>query len=226
MDRALVVFSGGQDSTTCLYWAKKNFSSVEALTFSYGQRHSIELSCAADLCRKLAMSHHIMDLAPLGIFGSNSLTDASIPVLKDSSFMNAALPNTFVPGRNLVFLTLAASFGVGRNIHNLVTGICEADGAGYPDCRKEFAESFEFTTRKAFGSEEFRLHTPLLSLSKAQIFKLAEDLGVLDSVLWDSHTCYEGKRGDKFKNSWGYGCGECPACLLRKEGFAEFLGKK
>jgi 7-cyano-7-deazaguanine synthase len=218
----LVVFSGGQDSTTCLYWALKKFPKVEALTFSYGQRHSIELDCAASLTERLNVKHHIMNIEPLGIFGANSLTDLSMPVLKDSSFMNSALPNSFVPGRNLVFFTLAASLAAGRNIDNLVTGICEADSSGYPDCRKDFVDSFQMTTRRALGSEKFQLHTPLLNLSKAEIFRLANDLEALESVLWDSHTCYEGKRGSEYKNAWGYGCGKCPACDLRAKGFAEY----
>jgi 7-cyano-7-deazaguanine synthase len=220
--KALVVFSGGQDSTTCLYWAQKEFSQIEALTFDYEQRHKVELDCAKRLCEMEKIPHHFMKLGSLTLFGANSLTDSKAEIKPDSALLDNSLPNTFVPGRNLVFLSLAASFAVSRGIWNLVMGICEADSSGYPDCRKAFRESIENSIQLALGTTDFKIHTPLLQKSKAEIFQLAYDLEKLENVLEYSHTCYEGVRADSRNFSWGHGCGNCPACVLRKKGYEKW----
>jgi 7-cyano-7-deazaguanine synthase len=214
-NKALVIFSGGQDSTTCLFWALKKFDQVEVLTFDYGQRHSIEIEIAKSLARLAQLSHTVMDLRSLNLFGSNALTDSQMIIES-----HVTMPNTFVPARNLVFLTLAASFAQKKNIDHLVIGACEADFSGYPDCRDQFMQSFEQTLNLAVGKTDIQVHTPLMWLTKAEIFKLAQDLGCLETIIYKTHTCYEGNR-ETF-NDWGYGCGNCPSCQLRKKGFESF----
>jgi 7-cyano-7-deazaguanine synthase len=215
--RALVVFSGGQDSTTCLYWALKNFQEVSAITFDYGQRHSIELECSKKICIDLGIPQKIIEMKFLAQLNSNALTESKIEPEAIGGMNN--LPNTFVPGRNILFLTLAASYAIPRGIQHVVMGVCETDYSGYPDCREAFMQKIEEALSLGLDTE-LKIHRPLMNLSKAQIFALAEQVGGLDVVIEKSHTCYRGER--TVKNAWGYGCGACPACELRKAGYEKF----
>ena len=207
--KAVVVLSGGQDSTTCLYWALDRFGDdhVEALTFDYGQRHRIELECAGKVAQHAGVAHTTLPIDTFSALGGNSLTDTGIPVEEASG---NSLPNTFVPGRNLVFLTFAAAFAWQRGIVDLVTGVAQTDYSGYPDCRRDTLDVLEQTLR--LGMERaFTIHTPLMNLSKKETVEMARDLGALDAMAL-THTCYNGQRPP---------CGECPACQLRAKGFLE-----
>lgn len=215
---ALVIFSGGQDSTTCLYWALKEYDYVEAITFDYKQRHHMEIECSQEICQKLKVPQKVVNIDFLSTFHRNALTHEDVKVESNGGLND--LPSTFVPGRNALFFTIAAAFGVSRQINTLVSGVCQTDYSGYPDCREEFVRSQEETLSLAMGSKVI-LKAPLMHLTKAQTFRLADELGALSSVVADSHTCYEGDRS--FLHAWGYGCGSCPACVLRKKGFEEFL---
>jgi len=209
--QALIVLSGGQDSTTCLYWALDKFGSdaVEAITFDYGQRHRVELGCAARVAEFAGVPHTVMPIDTFAALGGNALTDQNIGVQKDAD-IETDLPNTFVPGRNIVFLTFAAAYAWQRNIEHLVTGVAQTDYSGYPDCRQETIEALQATIRLGMASNVV-IHTPLMSLSKKETVLLARDLGALE-VMALTHTCYEGRRPP---------CGECPACVLRARGFNE-----
>lgn len=213
--KALVVFSGGQDSTTCLYWAKRHFGEVSALTYIYGQKHVREVEVAAEIAREAGVSHEVMDVSFIGRLGKNSLTDASIPM--DEEQPEGGFPNTFVPGRNLFFLSIAAVYARERGIFHLVTGVSQTDFSGYPDCRDSFIKSLNVTLNLSMG-EQFILHTPLMWRDKAETWALADELGVLDLVREKTLTCYNGITGD--------GCGECPACKLRRRGLEEYLMRK
>lgn len=221
MKSALVIFSGGQDSTTCLYWALKEYDHVEAITFDYKQRHILELECAEAICKKLNIPQKTVNIDFLSTFHKNALTSDDVKVELTGGLND--LPSTFVPGRNALFFTVAAAFAVSRGINTLVSGVCQTDFSGYPDCRDEFVQSQAETLTLAMGSKVI-IKTPLMSLNKAQTFELADDLGALSSVIEDSHTCYEGDRTKL--HAWGYGCGSCPACELRKRGFQEFSAGK
>jgi 7-cyano-7-deazaguanine synthase len=226
---ALVLFSGGQDSTTCLAWALDRFAAVETLGFAYGQRHAIELDCRAglldgikalrpDWAAKLGEAH-TLDIPTLAAISETALTrDVAIEMGADG------LPNTFVPGRNLVFLTFAAALAYRRGISHIVGGMCETDYSGYPDCRDETIKALN--TALSLGmARPFELHTPLMWLSKAATWQLAHDLGgdaMVDLIRAQSHTCYLGERGAL--HDWGYGCGTCPACELRAKGWSEYAG--
>lgn len=206
MTRALVVFSGGQDSTTCLYWAKENFDSVSAVTFDYGQRHLIELEQAETIAEEAGVSHFVCPIPALNEITSNALTRGNISVDQNAG----ELPSTFVSGRNLIFLSFAAIYAKENGISDVVAGVCQTDFSGYPDCRDVFVKSLNVTLNLAMD-HEFRLHTPLMWLTKAETVKLADELGCLQALAL-SHTCYEGRRP---------ACGVCPACALRLKGFAE-----
>lgn len=208
---ALVVFSGGQDSTTCLFWAKKHFKRVVTLSFDYGQRHKLELELAAELAKKHGFEHHILDMALLNQLAPNALTRIDQSV--DEKAVPGALPNTFVEGRNLLFLTFAAIFAKGQGISHLITGVSQSDFSGYPDCRDIFIKSTNVTLNLAMD-HEFVIHTPLMWIDKADTWKLADDLGVLNIVKNETLTCYNGIPGD--------GCLDCPACALRNNGFKVF----
>lgn len=210
---ALVVFSGGQDSTTCLYWAKKHFDEVYALTFRYGQKHVKEVDIAADIAREAGVHHDVMDVSFIGTLGHNSLTDPTM--LMDADRPQGGVPNTFVPGRNLFFLSIAAVYARERGIFHLVTGVSQTDFSGYPDCRDSFMKSLNVTLNLSMD-EQFSIHTPLMWLDKAQTWALADELGVFDLVRQRTLTCYNGIPGD--------GCGHCPACKLRRKGLEDFLG--
>ena len=211
-ETALIVFSGGQDSTTCLFWAKKHFRSVEALTFTYGQRHAVEVQMAEKIARKADVPWHHMDVSFIGKLGRNSLTDSSI--VMDQEKPADGPPNTFVPGRNLFFLSIAAVFARERGINHLVTGVSQTDFSGYPDCRDAFIKSLNVTLNLGM-EEQFVIHTPLMWIDKEQTWEMSDKLGVLDLVRNDTLTCYNGIAGD--------GCGHCPACTLRREGLERYL---
>jgi 7-cyano-7-deazaguanine synthase len=209
VDKAVIVLSGGQDSTTCLYWALDRFgdANVEALTFDYGQRHRIELDCAAQIAKHAGVVHATLPIDTFAALGGNALTDSGIAV--DEATGNE-LPNTFVPGRNLIFLTFAAAFAWQRGIVDLVSGVAQTDYSGYPDCRRDTIDALEQSLN--LGMERtFTLHTPLMNLSKKETVELAQDLGALNAMAL-THTCYNGERPP---------CGQCPACQLRAKGFLE-----
>lgn len=213
--KVLVIFSGGQDSTTCLYWAKKHFKEVYALSFIYGQKHVKEVELARELARKAGVSFDVMDVSFIGHLGKNSLTDTSIRM--DEEKPEGSFPNTFVPGRNLFFLSIAAVYARERGISHMVTGVSQTDFSGYPDCREAFIKSLNVTLNLAMD-EQFVIHTPLMWIDKAQTWALADELGVLDIVRYETLTCYNGIVGD--------GCGHCPACKLRREGLEKYLNEK
>ena len=214
-EKALVVFSGGQDSTTCLFWAKEHFKEVIALSFAYGQRHANEVEIARGIAEDAGVEWHCMDAGFISGLSHNSLTDMSISVDKEKP--SDALPNTFVPGRNMFFMSIAAVFARERGIRHLVTGVSQTDFSGYPDCRDNFIKSLNVTINLAM-EEQFVIHTPLMWMDKAQVWALSDELGVFDLVREKTITCYNGVVGD--------GCGECPSCRLRKKGLDEYLSKR
>ena len=214
-DAALVVFSGGQDSTTCLFWAKKRFRKVYALSSLYGQKHEKEVELARAIAEKAEVDFHVMDVSFVGRLGKNSLTDLSVKM--DEEKPADSCPNTFVPGRNLFFLSIAAVYARELGVSHLVTGVSQTDFSGYPDCRDSFIKSLNVTLNLAMD-EQFVIHTPLMWIDKAQTWALADELGVLDLVRNETLTCYNGIPGD--------GCGHCPACKLRREGLEKYLATK
>lgn len=214
-EKALVVFSGGQDSTTCLFWAKKHFKTVEALTFVYGQKHVKEVEVAEAIAREAGVEWHKMDVSFISQLAKNSLTDSSITM--DQEKPADGPPNTFVPGRNLFFLSIAAVFAREHGISHLVTGVSETDFSGYPDCRDAFIKSLNVSLNLGMD-EQFVIHTPLMWIDKAQTWALADELGVFDLVRARTLTCYNGVMGD--------GCGECPACKLRQKGLEKYLATR
>ncbi len=208
-DKALVVLSGGQDSTTCLYWAIDRFGSdnVSSVTFDYGQRHRIELECAGNVASHAGVENVCLPIDTFTALGGDALTDPGTPVEDDHG---EGLPNTFVPGRNIIFMTYAAAYAYQRNIDHLVTGVAQTDYSGYPDCREATLASLQQTL--CLGLErEIEIHAPLMHLSKRETVELARDLGALDAMAL-TQTCYNGERPP---------CGSCPACRLRAKGFAE-----
>jgi 7-cyano-7-deazaguanine synthase len=214
MEKAVVVFSGGQDSTTCLFWAMEQFTEVVAVTFDYNQRHQQEIDCARDITRELGIKHHILDMSLLNQLAPNALTRDDIEV-KDGE--NGELPSTFVPGRNLLFMSFAGVLARQVGAKHIVTGVCETDFSGYPDCRDVFIKSLNVTLNLSMD-DNFVIHTPLMWLNKAETWKLADDLGAFEFVREKTLTCYNGIVSD--------GCGECPACRLRKNGLDEYLKMK
>lgn len=230
---AIVLHSGGQDSTTCLAWAIEEFGREGLLTvsFDYGQRHKVELKQARTICEKLGVPEpYVIKVPALDEFGAAALTNPDIEVEAEASEDSAnafahshGLPSTFVPGRNMIFLGLAAAFGAQRGIYDLVTGVCEADAAGYPDCRQKFIGSMEDTISFALDEPSVAIHAPLLALTKADTWALASNLGILDLVINETHTCYNGDRSHY--HEWGWGCGLCPACNERARGYEEFVAK-
>jgi 7-cyano-7-deazaguanine synthase len=230
-ETALVLFSGGQDSATCLAWALRRFGRVETIGFDYGQRHLVELACRGALLEGMRSLRtewaaklgdgHTLNIPTLTEISDTALTrNVAIEMGKDG------LPNTFVPGRNLVFLTFAAALAYRRGITHIVGGMCETDYSGYPDCRDETIRALQSALSLGMA-RPFQLHTPLMWLDKAGTWKLAHELGgagLVDLIREQSHTCYLGERGAR--HDWGYGCGECPACSLRARGWREYsVGK-
>jgi len=209
--RALVLLSGGQDSTTCLYWAIRKFGEgqVTAMSFDYGQRHRIELDCALSIAADAGVDYVCLPINTFSALGGDALTESSIDVDNEIND-ETGLPNTFVPGRNLVFLTYAAAYAWQHDIDNLVTGVAQTDYSGYPDCRQETMEALQQALRLGMESQVI-IHAPLMHRSKKETVELAAELGAMDAMAL-THTCYNGARPP---------CGECPACVLRAKGFAE-----
>ncbi len=224
---ALVLFSGGQDSATCLAWALNNFDRVETVGFDYGQRHAIEMTTRKTVLDRFREVYplaalrlgedHVCDLKGFGAVAESSLTRQTEIVMTERG-----LPSSFVPGRNLAFFVYAAALADRRGIDHLVGGMCETDYSGYPDCRNDTLQAMQQVLR--LGVERpYTIHTPLMYLDKAQTWSLAHNLGgeaLVDLILEDTHTCYNGVRAER--HAWGYGCGDCPACQLRKTGFEHF----
>lgn len=225
---ALVLFSGGQDSATCLAWALDRYTRVETVGFDYGQRHAVELEARRVVLERLPAlkpewagrsgEDHTVDIRGFGQIASSALTeDRAIE-------MDArGLPTSFVPGRNLVFLTYAAALADRRGIEVLVGGMCETDFSGYPDCRRDTLDALQSALRLGMA-RDYTIETPLMALTKAETWALAEQIGgasLVELILEDSHTCYLGERGAR--HAWGYGCGTCPACALRAAGWAEYV---
>jgi len=226
--RALVLFSGGQDSTTCLAWALARYDHVETVAFDYGQRHRIELDARLQVLQAFREQlpsaaarlgeDHLLDLSVLGQVGDTALTRERTIEMQANG-----LPNTFVPGRNLLFLTLAAALGYRRQLDVLVGGMCETDFSGYPDCRDDTIKAQQVTLGLGLGSRVI-IETPLMWLDKAQTWALAQQLGgdaLVQIIVEHSHTCYLGERGAR--HDWGYGCGHCPACALRRAGWERWV---
>ncbi|RIM72346.1 7-cyano-7-deazaguanine synthase QueC [Staphylococcus arlettae] len=211
--KALVVFSGGQDSTTCLFWAKARFDEVTLVTFDYGQRHQTEIDVAKRIAHEQNLQHHVLDMSLLSQLTPNALTNHELAI--DTA--EDGVPNTFVPARNLLFLSFAGALAYQLNIKNIITGVCETDFSGYPDCRDSFVKSMNVTLNLAMD-KNFVLHTPLMWLDKKQTWELSDQLGVLDYIKDQTLTCYNGIIGQ--------GCGECPACHLRTRGFTQYLATK
>ena len=224
---ALVVFSGGQDSTTCLAWSLNRYDRVATIGFEYGQRHRVEMDC-----RKRVLSNietvlpewsgkfsgdTVLDIGLFTAIGGTALTSEA-----EIKMGERGLPNTFVPGRNLIFLATAAACAYRLNIRHLVTGVCETDFSGYPDCRDDTMKALQVAINLGMD-ERFVIHTPLMWINKAATWRLAEHLGgeaLLECILEHTHTCYRGDRGER--HAWGYGCGNCPACDLRARGWEAF----
>lgn len=224
---ALVLFSGGQDSTTCVAWALSRYEKVETIGFDYGQRHAVELTVRPTVLQKLrALSSrwtqalgddHMIDLSLLSKISDTALTQDIEIAMRENG-----LPNTFVPGRNLLFMMVAATVAYRRGLNLLVGGMCETDFSGYPDCRNDTMQSLETTLNLGMATE-FKIETPLMWIDKAATWKMARDLGgdaLVDMIREDTHTCYLGERGSL--HDWGYGCGKCPACELRARGYQQF----
>lgn len=212
--KAIVIFSGGQDSTTCLFQAIADYGkeNVEVITFQYGQRHAIELEKAQWIAQDLGIKQTLIDTSVIKAITHNALMDEQAKIEQK----NNEIPNTFVDGRNALFLLYAAIYAKGQGIQDIITGVCETDFSGYPDCRDVFIKSMNVTLNLAMDYP-FTIKTPLMYLTKAQTWQLADELGVLDYVRHHTHTCYEGVEG---------GCGQCPSCRLRNQGLSEYLAQK
>ena len=213
--KAVVVFSGGQDSTTILGWALKTFGEVKAVSFNYGQKHSIELTQAKKITSKLGVEHHILDVSLLNQLTPNALTRVDIDVCSHKDVKEGQEPNTVVRGRNGLFAWLSSIFASTHGAENIVLGVCEADSSGYIDCRDTFIKSLQTAICQGID-EKIKIHTPLMYLDKVETWELADEVGILDTVIMDSHTCYNGDRSSLL------GCGECPACKLRNDSLFKF----
>ncbi len=224
---AIVLFSGGQDSTTCLAWALSRYERVETIGFDYGQRHAIELTVRPILLQKIREQFpqwaeklgedHMIDLSLISKISSTAMTENVEIIMHENS-----LPNTFVPGRNLLFMTIAATVAYRRGLNVLVGGMCETDFSGYPDCRDDTMKALQVALNLGMATQ-LKLETPLMWIDKAATWKLAQELGgevLINFVRTDTHTCYLGQRSSL--HDWGYGCGTCPACALRARGYQQF----
>lgn len=229
--RALVLFSGGQDSTTCLAWALDRYEHVETVGFDYRQRHAVELTCRQRILTELRMGFpkwtpslgedHMLDLSLLGQISDTALTQD-----KEIALANSGLPNTFVPARNLLFFTFAAAIAYRRGLEVLVGGMCETDYSGYPDCRDNTLKSLQVSLSLGLDAPMV-VETPLMWIDKADTWRMAATLGgerLVNLIREHTHTCYAGQRS--FRNEWGYGCGECPACELRHRGYEAYISSK
>jgi 7-cyano-7-deazaguanine synthase len=230
-DTALVLFSGGQDSTVCLAWAVERFARVETVGFDYGQRHAVELSVRTQIREKMAALNaawkarlgedHLIKLDALAAISDTALTRETAIAIADSG-----LPTTFVPGRNLIFFCFAGALAYRRGARHMIAGMCETDYSGYPDCRDDTVKAIQVALSLGLD-KRVTIHTPLMWVDKADTFAMAEQIGgkaFLDLVIEDSHSCYMGDRAQR--HEWGYGCGTCPACKLRAEGFAKFRSRR
>jgi len=230
-DTALVLFSGGQDSTVCLAWALERFARVETVGFAYGQRHAVELEMRPRLRERVAAlkpdwparlgDDYLVTLDALAAISDTALTRENAIEIADSG-----LPTTFVPGRNLIFFTFAGAIAYRRDARHIVAGMCETDYSGYPDCRDDTVKAMQVALTLGMD-RRVTLHTPLMWIDKACTFAMAEEIGAaafLDLVVEDTHSCYLGDR--THRHDWGYGCGECPACKLRAQGFAIFMSRR
>ncbi|MGZ5198138.1 MAG: 7-cyano-7-deazaguanine synthase QueC [Telluria sp.] len=230
-DTALVLFSGGQDSATCLAWALQRFARVETIGFDYGQRHAIELSVRPAVLEKMrALSaqwnerlgeDHLIDLSLISKISDTALT-SNVEIAMQAN----GLPNTFVPGRNLLFMTVAATVAYRRGLSVLVGGMCETDFSGYPDCRDDTMKALQVALNLGMATRQ-RIDTPLMWIDKKQTWELAFETGgqpLVDLIRFETHTCYLGERGER--HDWGYGCGKCPACELRARGYAQFAASR
>lgn len=227
-DKALVIFSGGQDSTTCLGWALGRWATVETIGFVYGQRHEIEMYCRSKVLEamrglKPAWNSHLGSdwVAEISLFkelGGSALTEE-----QEIRLLESGLPNSFVPGRNLFFMLAAAAYAYRQGIRDIILGVCETDFSGYPDCRDDAIKAMQIALNIGMDSH-FNLHTPLMYKSKGETWALADELGgpaFVKLILEQTHTCYLGERGKR--HAWGYGCGQCPACELRAKGWGDYL---
>ena len=227
---ALVLFSGGQDSTTCLAWALERYQRVETIGFNYGQRHNVELECRLEILRQIGAikngwperlgNDHILDIKVLGDIGGTAMTE-NVAI----EYEETGLTNTFVPGRNLIFFNFAAALAYRRGIKHLVGGMCETDYSGYPDCRDDTLKALQVTLNLGMDIR-FVLETPLMWINKTKTWELARDIGgdaLINLIIEESHTCYMGDRSQK--HAWGYGCGTCPACDLRKNSWEIWKAK-
>lgn len=228
-DRALVLFSGGQDSTVCLGWALHRFAQVETIGFDYGQRHRVELDMRPRILKQVRAldpiwaerlgDDHVLPIDTLGTMSETALTRESAIRIAESG-----LPSTFVPGRNLIFLAFAGALAYRRGAKHLVAGMCETDYSGYPDCRDDTIKAMQVALTLGMD-RRLVIHTPLMWIDKAATFAMARDIGqkkFLELVIEETHSCYLGDRSRR--HAWGYGCGECPACQLRAEGYGHFSG--
>jgi len=218
-DAALVLLSGGQDSATCLAWALARFARVETVGFFYGQRHSVELACRDGIRAALGAgfagrlgTDHVLDIsAAMSALGATAMTGEI-----DIAMTAEGLPNTFVPGRNLLFFTYAAALAYRRGLRHIVGGMCETDFSGYPDCRDDTVKALQVAINLGMD-RRFVLETPLMWIDKAGTWAMADAMGIVELIVEHTHTCYLGERS--IRHAWGYGCGTCPACLLRQAGF-------
>ncbi len=230
-DNVLVLFSGGQDSTVCLAWALQRFARVETVGFDYGQRHAVELAVRPRIRERLVALNsdwharlgedHLIKLDALAAISDSALTRETAIEIADSG-----LPNTFVPGRNLIFFSFAGALAYRRGARHIVAGMCETDYSGYPDCRDDTVKAMQVALTLGMD-RRVTLHTPLMWVDKAATFAMAEEIGgqaLLDLVVEETHSCYLGDRARR--HDWGYGCGECPACKLRRQGFAAFMQRR
>ena len=231
LDRALVLFSGGQDSTTCLAWALERFGLVETVGFDYGQRHAVEMSCRAPIRTHLERLRptwrgrlgpdHVIDASILKTLSTTSLTEPT-----EITTNEEGLPTTFVPGRNLIFLTLAAVVAYQRKIRHIVTGVCETDFSGYPDCRDDTIKAMQLALNNGMA-RQFVIHTPLMWVDKARTWEMAAQIAgdaLVELIRTETHTCYLGARDNL--HPWGYGCAQCPACHIRSEGYAQWVSSQ
>jgi 7-cyano-7-deazaguanine synthase len=229
--KALVLFSGGQDSTVCLAWALAKFDQVETIGFDYGQRHRIELECRLNVLERIREQFpewvgklgedRVIDLSWLG-----QISDCALTEEREIELSGNGLPNTFVPGRNLVFFLISSAVAYRRGLSTLVGGMCQTDFSGYPDCREDTLKALQVATNLGMASS-FRFETPLMWIDKTETFQLGEQLGgekLLEIIVRDTHTCYTGDR--THEHDWGFGCGECPACDLRKRGWNNYISQK
>ena len=227
-NEAIVLFSGGQDSTTCLAWSLDKFEQVSTVGFQYGQRHAVELSCRKEILNAIRKEYpswnqklkedRVINLDFIKDLGANALTEEN-----EIKTGEKGLPTTFVPGRNIFFLSASAAIAYQQSVNHIVGGMCETDFSGYPDCRNKTIESLQETLSLGMDAH-FEMHTPLMWLNKAQTWAMAKEFGgdkLVDLIIQHTHTCYLGERDTL--HAWGYGCGRCPACLLRAKGYQEFI---